>query len=74
MSTELGKIMGRKERVQPSSLINQSSPKYREVEMNLLRFAGGIKNGAMLQISLDDDYIQLNRVQVETLKRVLATF
>lgn len=36
-------------------------------EVRFIRYAGGKKNGAMLQISIDKSYVEIKKEQVESL-------
>ncbi len=63
MSTTLGIIKGRQEI--PQKGIMKSN--YKDSELVLTRFSGGTKNGTMLQISTENDHIQLTVQQVRNL-------
>jgi hypothetical protein len=67
MSTEIKKITGRYE----ESHNGNFTVNYNDSDINLTRFAGGIKNGAMLQITISNSkdcaYVQLTQSQVKLL-------
>jgi hypothetical protein len=71
MSTEIQTITGRYEQ----SHGNNHTVDYGDSNISLTRFAGGIKNGAMLQITIYNNqscaYIQLTQAQVRSLIHVL---
>lgn len=66
MSTNIAIILGRKE--DKGNLLYRTA--YKNKVLYLTRFSGGNK-GMMLQITLDEDYIQLTEKQIEKLKAVL---
>lgn len=69
MSSNIANIEGRIE------LPTFGTPTYASSQMLVTRFSGGLNNGAMLQLSFTTkDYIQLNKVQIQQLKEVLANW
>lgn len=69
MSTDIGTIQGRFERVKS---VSESTVEYRPSELHLTRFSGGEKMGVMLQMTIQQKdgnmaYIQLTRDQVKEL-------
>ncbi len=68
MSTELKKIKGRYEK----SHNGDCTVNYEKNVLYLTRFAGGKKNGAMLQLTISQEgYIQLTQKQVKNLIKIL---
>lgn len=71
MSTEIKTINGRCE----SGKYDNSFPIYTNATISLTRFAGGIRNGHMIQLTIQDAtghaYIQLTKVEIQHLKNVL---
>jgi len=67
MSTEIKTITGRYEESHGKNF----TVNYNDSDISLTRFAGGIKNGAMLQITIhnskDCAYVQLTQAQVKLL-------
>lgn len=71
MSTEIKKIKGRCE----SGKYNEAFPIYTKATISLTRFNGGIKNGSMIQLTIQDAeghaYVQLTKGEIQHLKNVL---
>ena len=70
MSTNIGYISGKKEIIDEESRASMT-PKYEDVIMSLTRFAGGQERGTCLQITIGDQYIQLDTNTVEYLAKIL---
>ena len=68
MSTELKSIKGRYEDTRNSI---KRKVTYDETELLITRFSGGKKNGAMIQLTPEQGYIQLTKDQVKELIVVL---
>jgi len=69
MSTELKTIKGKKEVVNDA---NKRQISYKDSELHLTRFFGGLLRGQCLQLTLDDSHIQLERNEIIELMKQLA--
>lgn len=70
MSTEIKVIKGRYEDINKNK--TGFKVEYKSNELYLTRFAGGKKNGTMLQLSISENgYTQLNKEQVKELIQAL---
>jgi len=67
MSTQLATIEGRYEGSHNGGLTVNYAPK----ELSITKFAGGRDNGAMIQLTLENEYIQLTKAQVMHLISIL---
>jgi hypothetical protein len=65
MSKEIFRTKGDKENNIPFA------DKHKKADINIISFSGGKKRGAMIQISLDNDYIQLDKPNVGILRDAL---
>jgi len=70
MSTNIGYISGKKEVIDDEARASMI-PKYEDVIMFLTRFAGGKERGICLQITIGDQYIQLDTNTMEYLAKIL---
>ena len=69
MSTHIANIKGRVEDTYKSS---PSKIVYKDNTLSINRFWGGTKNGRMIQLTIDENYIQLTSKQIEELIKILS--
>lgn len=67
MGTELNMLKGRRESIDRT----KREVVYKSAEMNITSFSGGESLGAMIQLSMDSDHIQLTRSDVKQLINTL---
>lgn len=74
MSTEIGFVKGRREIPIPPKTVE-----YEDIDLYVTRFAGGEKNGVMVQLTLspyvNNGFIQLTKEQAfELIKKILDAY